>query len=54
VRNNLIIVENGGRVSYEFGTIQGNVFENNLFAGRHEGLPQGEWRWQRHQHSSAR
>ncbi len=39
--NNLFIVENGGRASYDFGTSSGNVFQNNVFAGRHEGLPQG-------------
>ena len=39
--NNLFIVENGGRASYNFGPSSGNVFQNNLFAGRHEGLPEG-------------
>jgi hypothetical protein len=39
--NNLFLVEDGGRASYNFGPSSGNVFENNLFAGRHEGLPKG-------------
>jgi hypothetical protein len=39
--NNLFIVEEGGRATYQFGGSSGNVFENNLFAGRHEGLPAG-------------
>jgi hypothetical protein len=39
--NNLFIVENGGRATYKFGPSTGNVFENNLFAGNHEGLPKG-------------
>jgi hypothetical protein len=39
--NNLFIVEEGGRATYKFGPSRGNVFENNLFAGRHEGLPAG-------------
>jgi hypothetical protein len=39
--NNLFIVENGGRATYNFGSSSGNVFENNLFAGHHEGLPKG-------------
>jgi hypothetical protein len=39
--NNLFIVEKGGRASYNFGKSSGNVFQNNLFAGRHEGLPKG-------------
>lgn len=39
--NNLFIVENGGRATYDFGPSQGNVFESNIFAGRHEGLPKG-------------
>ena len=37
--NNLFIVEEGGRATYQFGPGRGNVFENNLFCGRHEGLP---------------
>lgn len=37
--NNLFIVEAGGRATYQFGPSSGNVFEHNLFAGRHEGLP---------------
>ena len=39
--NNLFIVEKGGRATYKFGESSGNVFENNLFAGKHEGLPKG-------------
>jgi hypothetical protein len=39
--NNLFIVEEGGRATYKFGPSSGNVFENNLFCGRHEGLPSG-------------
>lgn len=39
--NNLFIVEEGGRASYDFGTSRGNIFEDNVFAGRHEGLPPG-------------
>jgi hypothetical protein len=39
--NNLFIVEEGGRATYKFGPSSGNVFENNLFAGKHEGLPAG-------------
>lgn len=37
--NNLFIVEEGGRATYDFGPSTGNVFENNVFCGRHEGLP---------------
>ncbi len=37
--NNLFIVEEGGRATYDFHTSTGNVFEDNLFVGRHEGLP---------------
>lgn len=39
--NNLFVVEEGGRATYQFGPSSGNVFEHNLFAGRHEGLPAG-------------
>ena len=39
--NNLFVVEEGGRATYQFGPSSGNVFERNLFAGRHEGLPEG-------------
>ncbi len=39
--NNLFIVEPGGRATYKFGPSSGNVFEHNLFAGNHEGLPAG-------------
>lgn len=39
--NNLFIVEEGGRATYQLKTSSGNVFESNLFAGRHEGLPDG-------------
>lgn len=39
--NNLFVVEQGGRATYQFGSSSGNVFEDNLFCGRHEGLPQG-------------
>ena len=39
--NNLFIVEEGGRATYEYGRSTGNIFENNLFCGRHEGLPKG-------------
>lgn len=38
--NNLFVVEDGGRATYQFGSSSGNVFENNLFCGKHEGLPQ--------------
>ena len=37
--NNLFIVEEGGRATYDFGPSTGNVFENNVFCGHHEGLP---------------
>ena len=39
--NNLFLVEQGGRATYDFGTSRGNEFANNLFAGRHEKLPKG-------------
>ncbi len=39
--NNLFIVEEGGRATYEFGPSSGNAFEHNLFMGKHEGLPAG-------------
>lgn len=39
--NNLFVVEDGGRATYQFGSSSGNVFENNLFCGRHKGLPEG-------------
>jgi len=39
--NNLFIVAEGGRASYDFHTSTGNTFEHNLFVGRHEGLPAG-------------
>jgi hypothetical protein len=39
--NNLFIVEKGGRATYHFDTSLGHVFEDNIFAGRHEGLPEG-------------
>lgn len=39
--NNLFIVEGRGRATYQFGVSDGNVFEKNLFCGRHEGLPAG-------------
>jgi hypothetical protein len=39
--NNLFIVEEGGLATFKFGPSSGNVFENNLFCGRHEGLPAG-------------
>jgi hypothetical protein len=39
--NNLFIVEEGGRATYQFNPSKGNVFENNLFCGRHVGLPAG-------------
>ena len=39
--NNLFIVKKGGRATYQFGPSRGNVFEDNIFAGRHEGLPEG-------------
>lgn len=37
--NNLFIVAEGGRATYNFHTSTGNTFEHNLFVGRHEGLP---------------
>ena len=39
--NNLLIVEEGGRATYQLRPSKGNVFENNLFCGRHDGLPTG-------------
>lgn len=39
--NNLFLVAAGGRATYQLGTSVGNVFEHNLFAGRHVGLPAG-------------
>lgn len=39
--NNLFIVEKGGRATYQLTPSSGNVFESNLFIGRHEGLPEG-------------
>lgn len=39
--NNLVIVERGGIAKYDFGPSTGTLLENNLFVGRHEGLPQG-------------
>lgn len=39
--NNLFVVEEGGRATYQFGPSSKNSFERNLFAGRHEGLPAG-------------
>ncbi len=39
--NNLFIVEEGGRATYQLSPSQGNVFENNLFCGHHDGLPTG-------------
>jgi hypothetical protein len=39
--NNLFIVEPGGRASYRLSPSRGNVFEANLFSGRHDGLPAG-------------
>ena len=39
--NNLFLVAEGGRARYQFGPSQGHVFENNLFVGKHEGLPPG-------------
>jgi hypothetical protein len=39
--NNLFLVSEGGRGTWNFGPTQGNVFESNLFIGKHEGLPAG-------------
>ena len=39
--NNLFIVEEGGKATYQTEKCSGNVFESNLFTGRHEGLPKG-------------
>lgn len=39
--NNLFIVEDGGRATYQLQPSSGNVFDSNLFAGRHDGLPEG-------------
>ena len=39
--NNLFIVEDGGRATYQLRPSKGNFFEANLFCGRHEGLPTG-------------
>jgi hypothetical protein len=39
--NNLFLVEEGGRATYQFEPSKGNIFENNIFAGDHEGLPKG-------------
>jgi hypothetical protein len=39
--NNLFLVEQGGRATYQLKPSSGNVFDSNLFAGRHEGLPDG-------------
>lgn len=39
--NNLFIVEKGGRATYQLNPSSGNVFDSNLFAGRHENLPDG-------------
>lgn len=39
--NNLFLVEDGGRATYQLKKSSGNVFESNLFAGHHDGLPDG-------------
>lgn len=39
--NNLFVVDKGGRATYQFGPSAENSFEDNLFIGRHEGLPEG-------------
>ncbi len=39
--NNLFIVRPGGRATYQLKPAEGVVFEDNHFAGRHEGLPDG-------------
>lgn len=39
--NNLFLVEPGGRATYRLQPGTGHVFDSNLFAGRHEGLPEG-------------
>jgi hypothetical protein len=39
--NNLFLVREGGRATYDFGPSRGNVFEHNLFVGNHVGLPPG-------------
>ncbi len=39
--NNLFIVEQGGRTTYQMNPSKWNVFESNLFCGRHDGLPPG-------------
>lgn len=39
--NNLFLVREGGRATYDFGPSRGHVFENNLFVGNHVGLPPG-------------
>ncbi len=39
--NNLFMVEPGGRATSDFTHGKRNVFESNLFCGRHEGLPKG-------------
>lgn len=39
--NNLFVVRPGGRATYQLKPSEGLVFENNHFAGRHEGLPEG-------------
>lgn len=39
--NNLLLVSEGGRGTWNFGPTPGNVFESNLFIGKHEGLSAG-------------
>jgi hypothetical protein len=39
--NNLFIVQPGGRATYQLEPAEGVAFRNNLFIGRHEGLPEG-------------
>ncbi len=39
--NNLFIVREGGRATYQLQPSSGNVFESNLFTGRHDDLPKG-------------
>ncbi len=39
--NNLFLVRAGGRVTYQLRPSNGVLFRDNLFVGRHEGLPEG-------------
>ncbi|MCX6878667.1 MAG: right-handed parallel beta-helix repeat-containing protein [Verrucomicrobia bacterium] len=40
IHNNLI-VSDGGKATYAFGKSTGTRFSNNMFVGRHDGLPEG-------------